>query len=179
MLCRVHIVACRLIYLIYLMDFSNRIEIWPSAGYLFCFLPDIYLCHQSKHLHFTTMTIYLFLFEGVQFDTVEIYIKNVAQYWKYRKYREGLVGKNIQVYVYLREKTDILCCFRACSNKKDVGVDRVVFAIKETLIMLSDKRRHQQTWYMYLWFKCNLFLYIYWKAETNANPRQHPPNSSQ
>lgn len=75
MLCRVHIVACRLIYLIYLMNFSNRIEIWPSAGYLFCFLPDIYLCHQSKHLHFTTMTIYLFLFEGVQFDTVEIYIK--------------------------------------------------------------------------------------------------------
>lgn len=75
MLCRVHIVACRLIYLIYLMNFSNQIEIWPSAGYLFCFLPDIYLCHQSKHLHFTTMTIYLFLFEGVQFDTVEIYIK--------------------------------------------------------------------------------------------------------
>lgn len=67
--------TCRLIYLIYLMNFSNRIEIWPSAGYLFCFLPDIYLCHQSKHLHFTTMTIYLFLFEGVQFDTVEIYIK--------------------------------------------------------------------------------------------------------
>lgn len=42
------------------------------------------------------------------------YCWDIYQYWKYRKYREGLVGKNIQVYVYLREKTDILCCFRAC-----------------------------------------------------------------